>query len=92
MIGLGFGVFFAGYTLLAYGWSQVRSSNATLVQLVWPGSYKNIAPPDPPAGPAPGTAQSGTTQGGRPASSLATGTNVSASGSNALIGPNMPST
>ncbi len=46
MVGLGFGVLFSGYVLLTYGWSQIRGSNATMVQLVWPGSFQNVAKPD----------------------------------------------
>lgn len=61
MVGLGIGVFFAGYALLAYGWSQIHGANATLVQLSWPGSYQgpNLDPPGAPS-PAPGT--TGSTQ------------------------------
>lgn len=44
MIGVGFGVFFAGYSLLVYGWSQLRSKNASLVSIVWPGSYRGDFP------------------------------------------------
>lgn len=40
MIGVGIGLFFGGYTLLAYGWSQIHGANASVVQLVWPGSYQ----------------------------------------------------
>lgn len=47
VIGIGLGLFFGGYTLLVYGWSQIHSSNASIVQLVWPGSFQG-ANPDPP--------------------------------------------
>lgn len=40
MVGLGFGLFLAGYSLAAYGWSQVRGCNSGLVGIVWPGSFK----------------------------------------------------
>ena len=55
MIGLGFGVFFAGYTLLAYGWSQLRGCNASFISLAWPSP--NGFPgcnPDPPNPSNPG--------------------------------------
>lgn len=52
MIGVGFGVFFAGYSLLVYGWSQLRGRNASLVSLVWPGSYRGDFP-DQPRNPPP---------------------------------------
>ena len=53
MIGLGFGVFFAGYTLLAYGFSQLRGCNAGFIDLVIPGRYSTCNPdPKPPANPA----------------------------------------
>lgn len=47
MVGLGIGVFFAGYGLLAYGWSQIHGANASLIEVIWPGSYKgpNLDPP-----------------------------------------------
>ena len=44
MVGLGFGLFLAGYTLAAYGWSQVRGCNSGLVGIVWPGSFKGCNP------------------------------------------------
>lgn len=46
MVGLGIGIFFAGYTLLAYGWSQIHGQNATLRQIAWPGAFVNVAAPD----------------------------------------------
>jgi hypothetical protein len=53
MVGIGLGVFFAGYSLLVYGWSQLQHCNASLVSIVWPGSYKGCNP-DPPAYPPVG--------------------------------------
>lgn len=41
--------------MLTYGWSQIRGSNASLVSLVWPGSFQG-AQPDPPN---PGTGGGG---------------------------------
>lgn len=43
MLGLGFGLIFAGYTLFAYGFSQVRSQNAGFIEMVWPGKFSNPA-------------------------------------------------
>lgn len=40
MIGLGFGLFFGGYWLLTYGFSQVRGCNAGFFSLAWPGSFQ----------------------------------------------------
>lgn len=39
MVTVGLGVFFAGYTLLVYGLSQVGGCNAGLLDLVWPGRF-----------------------------------------------------
>lgn len=39
MLGVGFATIFAGYWLLAYGFSQVRGCNAGFFEIVWPGSY-----------------------------------------------------
>lgn len=44
MVGIGFAILGAGYTLAVYGWSQLRSSNATLVQLAWPGAFVGANP------------------------------------------------
>ena len=55
MIGLGFGVFFVGYTLLTYGWSQLRGCNASFISLAWPSpnGFQGCNPdPPPPANPA----------------------------------------
>jgi hypothetical protein len=52
MVGLGIGVFFSGYWLLAYGWSQIHGANASLIELGWPGSYKG---PNLDSGTAPST-------------------------------------
>jgi hypothetical protein len=52
MVGLGIGIFFSGYWLLAYGWSQIHGANASLIQLGWPGSYKG---PSLDVGTAPST-------------------------------------
>lgn len=61
MAGLGFGLFFVGYSLLAYGWSQVRGCNAGLFSLIVPGRFKGCNPdsgesttkPAKPAAPKP---------------------------------------
>lgn len=39
MIALGMGVFFAGYSVLVYGWSQLNGSNVSFVDLLWPGKW-----------------------------------------------------
>lgn len=44
MVGLGFGVIVAGFSLAGYGWSQLRGCNASFVSLIWPGSYKGCNP------------------------------------------------
>lgn len=44
MVGIGFGLFFAGYTLLSYGWSQLRGCNTGLIGVVWPGKYNGCVP------------------------------------------------
>lgn len=59
MIGIGFGVLFAGYSTLVWSWSQLRGSNVSLVDLVWPGKYTGQTNPDsgsytkPSSAPAP---------------------------------------
>ena len=53
MVGLGFGLLLGGYTLLAYGWSQVRGCNAGLAGLIWPGAFKGC---NPDSGSIPGSA------------------------------------
>ncbi len=43
---------FIGYQLVAYGWSQVKGSNAGFFDILWPGRFKG-AMPDTPAAPSP---------------------------------------
>ena len=52
MVGLGFGVFFGGYLLLSYGWSQLRGCNASFISLAWPSpnGFQGCNP-DPPGTP-----------------------------------------
>lgn len=40
MIGLGMGIFAAGFAIAGYGWGQLRGCNAGFVAMIWPGSYK----------------------------------------------------
>jgi len=74
MVGLGIGVFFSGYWLLAYGWSQIHHANASLIELGWPGSYQgpNLDPPSTttPSTPTP-TTKSTTPSIGTPSTSTA---------------------
>lgn len=44
MVGLGIGVFFVGYSVLAYGWSQLRGCNAGFFDLIWPGRFTGCNP------------------------------------------------
>lgn len=61
MVGVGFLVLFAGYSLLTYGWSQIQGSNTGLIGIVWPGAF-NGSDDDPPADIGTGK-QSGITVG-----------------------------
>ena len=75
MVGLGIGVFFAGYTLLSYGWSQIHGANASLIELGWPGSYKgpslDTGGTASPASTATATTKSTTPSIGTPSTSTA---------------------
>lgn len=55
MIGLGFILAFGGYSLLAYGLSQVRGQNAGLVEMLWPqkNGFRPASPDEGSANPAP---------------------------------------
>jgi hypothetical protein len=69
MVGLGFALFFGGYSLLAYGFGQLRGCNAGLIGIVWPGSFAGCNPDPPGSGGGGGTivspgAQSGVTSSG----------------------------
>ena len=44
MTGLAGAVVLAGYIFVAYGWSQLRGCNASLVDITWPGRYKGCKP------------------------------------------------
>ena len=44
MLAVGALVALAGYTLVAYGWSQVRGCNAGLFDVVWPGRFHGCNP------------------------------------------------
>lgn len=35
---------FIGYQLVAYGWSQVKGSNAGFFDILWPGRFKGAMP------------------------------------------------
>ncbi len=59
MTWIGLGVFWFGYSLVAYGWSQLQGSNVGLTALMWPGKYNGATNPD--SGGAAAT--SGTSQG-----------------------------
>lgn len=53
MVAVSGALIFAGYQLLAYGWSQLQHSNVGFFDLLWPGrltapNYK--APPDDGSG------------------------------------------
>lgn len=37
-------IVFAGYQLIAYGWSQLQGQNAGFFDLLWPGRYKGSTP------------------------------------------------
>ncbi len=39
MTPIGIGVLWLGYSVLAYGWSQLRGANVGLFTLMWPGKY-----------------------------------------------------
>lgn len=58
MTWISMGVLWAGYTVLVFGWSQVRGCNAGLFSLVIPGKFTGCNP-DAPATSSP----SGTSQG-----------------------------
>ena len=76
MVGLGFGVFFGGYLLLSYGWSQLRGCNSSFVSLAWPGSFNGCNPDPPgPANPATQTANAptGAAAAGQTSSAAANG-------------------
>jgi len=65
---------FGGYTLLVYGWSQLRGSNAGFFQILWPGRYTNVAASDGPSSSPPSstgaTPGGGLAPGGNPGSGL----------------------
>lgn len=49
MLAVSGGLLFAGYQLIAYGWSQMRGQNAGFFDLLWPGRLTNGLPAaDPP--------------------------------------------
>ncbi len=39
MTPIGIGVLWLGYSVLVYGWSQLRGANVGLFTLMWPGKY-----------------------------------------------------
>lgn len=71
MIGIGFALLFGGYSVLAYGWSQVRGCNAGVLEVIWPftgyrgckpdsgsavvGGRASVPGSTPPQLPPPGT-------------------------------------
>ena len=63
MVGVAFGVLFAGYTLFVYGLSQVRGCNAGLLDVLWPGRYTGCHPDGPGPGSGP-PVTTGTVLGG----------------------------
>ena len=71
MVGLGFGVFFGGYLLLSYGWSQLRGCNSSFVSLAWPGSFNGCNPDPPKTSTNPAPTNPNISASGQPA----TGTN-----------------
>ena len=73
MIGLGFGVFFVGYTLLTYGFSQLRGCNAGFISLVYPGpkGFQGCNPDPPKTSTNPPPTNPNISASGQPA----TGTN-----------------
>ena len=40
MTPIGIGVLWLGYSVLVYGWSQLRGANVGLFTLMWPGKYE----------------------------------------------------
>jgi len=55
MIAVSGALVFAGYQLLAYGWSQIRGSNAGFFEILWPGRFAPVASDGPAAAAPPGT-------------------------------------
>lgn len=82
MVGLGFLLTFGGYTLFAYGFSQIRGQNAGFIEVLWPQS-KGFAPAAPDGG-TPLTAPSAAGQAG--------GNKTASGGSFGPGSPNSPST
>lgn len=44
MVAIGGAIFFGGYQLIAYGWSQLQGQNAGFWDMFWPGRYKGNTP------------------------------------------------
>lgn len=72
MTGLGFLVFFAGYSFVVYGWSQLRGSNVPLSALVWPGKFTGNLDADK-GSPDSSSSSTNTTPAGAPATKQAGG-------------------
>lgn len=62
MVGLAGSIVFIGYTLMAYGWSQIRGSNAGLFDITWPGRFKGANPDTAAASSGGGGGNSATAQ------------------------------
>jgi hypothetical protein len=68
MVGLGFLLTFGGYSLFAYGFSQIRGQNAGFVQMLWP--QKSFAPVPPDAGASQGPPTAPTAQNPNPSNPI----------------------
>ena len=77
MVGLGFGLFLAGYSLAAYGWSQVRGCNSGLVGIVWPGSFKGCNADSGSTSSSQGTPTAATPQNPNPSNPITANPNGS---------------